>query len=490
VILYFIGDSLGPSGVATCGETIARSCPANVRLVYLNSDIPRTRVINGSIYFPVFLSHDVDLIAESILKTDWLAQGESFLLPNNSMVAFEVTRHLALKIKAVSANPDSVRIFGIIHSNTRPSIDLTLNNSALLSRIISVSSQIHQEAEKLNLRRIPHSSLLYPLEHQTKLPSFESTGLALRVIYVGRLIEEQKRVSRLGELLDALHETSEIIRFDICGSGERFDDFVRQKLRLSSVGSAVSITLHGRLDNIDVRKLLPNFDVLVLTSDFEGTPLAILEAMSFGVIPLVMYYGEEVREVIEDGVNGIIVDRGDVRAMSSKLSEFAKDKKKLISFRHAAFEASLSRPTPKSWLNELTSRESKRPPNLSDEEAFYNKWKATTKRKIEGLEHNTRIAIWGAGEIGRTLFDLICTQRTSLDIKVLVDKRLFYYMKTYRTVEVVEPAAILKYELDEIIVASQYYKSDIVEQIQLIYAKNQNKPKVTPLLTELVVRAE
>ena len=57
-----------------------------------------------------------------------------------------------------------------------------------------------------------------------------------------------------------------------------------------------------------VEKLLPAFDVFALSSDSEGLPVALLEAMAASVPPVVTRVGA-MPEVVVDGV-GVVVDRG------------------------------------------------------------------------------------------------------------------------------------------------------------------------------------
>jgi glycosyltransferase involved in cell wall biosynthesis len=56
--------------------------------------------------------------------------------------------------------------------------------------------------------------------------------------------------------------------------------------------------------------------VLLLTSDHEGLPTVVLEAMALGV-PVVARAVGGIPEVIEHGVNGVLVDSADARDLAS-----------------------------------------------------------------------------------------------------------------------------------------------------------------------------
>jgi glycosyltransferase involved in cell wall biosynthesis len=64
----------------------------------------------------------------------------------------------------------------------------------------------------------------------------------------------------------------------------------------------------------DVRPYLAAADVFVLSSDREGLPLVLLEAMAFG-LPCVVSDAGGAREAVRDGVNGFVVEPGSAPAL-------------------------------------------------------------------------------------------------------------------------------------------------------------------------------
>lgn len=70
------------------------------------------------------------------------------------------------------------------------------------------------------------------------------------------------------------------------------------------------------------REILPLFDIFVLPSDYEGFPYVLLEAMQAG-LPIVATDVGGVRMAIEDGVNGFVVPKRDIKALAERLSTLA-----------------------------------------------------------------------------------------------------------------------------------------------------------------------
>jgi glycosyltransferase involved in cell wall biosynthesis len=74
----------------------------------------------------------------------------------------------------------------------------------------------------------------------------------------------------------------------------------------------------------DMGRFYDAFDVLVLPSANEGTPVSVIEALAAGR-PVVATRVGGVPDVVEDGVDGFLVDVGDVDSIGARLSDLAGD---------------------------------------------------------------------------------------------------------------------------------------------------------------------
>jgi glycosyltransferase involved in cell wall biosynthesis len=68
----------------------------------------------------------------------------------------------------------------------------------------------------------------------------------------------------------------------------------------------------------DVPEILRCLDVFILTSLWEGLPRVYLEALASGV-PVIGTRVDGAAEVVKNGVNGFLVEAGDVRSMAEKV---------------------------------------------------------------------------------------------------------------------------------------------------------------------------
>jgi glycosyltransferase involved in cell wall biosynthesis len=74
----------------------------------------------------------------------------------------------------------------------------------------------------------------------------------------------------------------------------------------------------------DIPEILAASDIFALSSDWEGLPLALIEAMAAG-LPVVATAVGCVPEVVEDGVSGLLIGRGNQAELVAALISLAHD---------------------------------------------------------------------------------------------------------------------------------------------------------------------
>jgi len=136
---------------------------------------------------------------------------------------------------------------------------------------------------------------------------------------VGRL----DPIKRLDIFLAAAHAMSKQVpnvRFVILGEGSE-EHRLREQARALRLQNSVFF-LGQRQDVYDVVRA---FDLFVLCSDHEGLPMALLEALALAV-PVVACRTGGISEVIEDGVNGVLLATGDPSALAEACLHLLADR--------------------------------------------------------------------------------------------------------------------------------------------------------------------
>jgi len=139
----------------------------------------------------------------------------------------------------------------------------------------------------------------------------------LELLYVGRLDNHQKR---LDILFDALNKLSGKWRLKIIGEGQ--DKVALQNLAIK-LGISQNISWLGWKEN--PWKEVRTASLLLLSSDYEGFGLVLVEALGRG-IPVVSTKCEGPDEIIKEGVNGWLYPRGDSQALSKILQNIIDGK--------------------------------------------------------------------------------------------------------------------------------------------------------------------
>ncbi len=135
------------------------------------------------------------------------------------------------------------------------------------------------------------------------------TGGPLRLCYCNRLQQYQKRVFDLPGIAAELEKLGVDYELDIAGDGRDADE-LRQRFVQANLKSP--IRFHGRLRNPDVLEIFKRSHLFLLTSDFEGLPNSLLEAMSVGCVPVVYQIESGISDAIHDQANGFIVPHGHI----------------------------------------------------------------------------------------------------------------------------------------------------------------------------------
>ena len=138
-----------------------------------------------------------------------------------------------------------------------------------------------------------------------------------RIVTHGRLDIEQKRQDILIMAFALLHEEYPDYTLSIYGGGEKRN---RKKLEtlISMLQLADVVRLEG--ETLKPEEVIKDAKIWVMTSDFEGIPNALIEAMSVG-LPCVATDCSPggARLLIDDGKNGFVVPRGNHRAVYGKM---------------------------------------------------------------------------------------------------------------------------------------------------------------------------
>jgi len=140
-----------------------------------------------------------------------------------------------------------------------------------------------------------------------------------RVIAVGRF-DGQKAFHRLIQAWKMVHEAYADWSLVIFGQGPLKRDLEKliEQLALQNV-----VTLSEPV--LDIQKEYLHSSILAMTSRYEGLPMALLEGQVHG-LPLVSFDCKcGPKDIIENGVNGYLIEEGDVSNLTGRIIELIGD---------------------------------------------------------------------------------------------------------------------------------------------------------------------
>lgn len=146
---------------------------------------------------------------------------------------------------------------------------------------------------------------------------------SLRILYIGRIHFERQK--QLKDLFDALARVSVRWSLDIVGDGE--DLAICQSYTQQS-GISDQITWHGwQSDPWEyVENNIKEVTCLVMTSNFEGFPLVLLEAISRGIYCVSSDCISGPSEIIENNINGQLYPQNDIITLSQIINKIGSDR--------------------------------------------------------------------------------------------------------------------------------------------------------------------
>ena len=146
-------------------------------------------------------------------------------------------------------------------------------------------------------------------------------GIAKDAPVIGVVCElrAQKALEVLFAAAARLRQDLPGLRVLVAGDGPERESLEQEARRLDLDGTVQLLGIRR-----DVPALLDALDVAVLSSDYEGSPLSVMEYMAAGK-PVVSTRVGGVPELVEDGVHGLLVEPRDPAALAAAIGRLLRD---------------------------------------------------------------------------------------------------------------------------------------------------------------------
>lgn len=193
------------------------------------------------------------------------------------------------------------------------------------------------------------------ISNAAMLPGNEPSDVSCkRIIAVGRL-DYQKGFDRLVQAWALVQKTDRYgdWRLDIFGQGE-WKDMLQQMIEKAGLQNTACI-------NRPTAKIGDEYahsSMLVMSSHYEGFPMVMIEAMAYG-LPVVSFdYKCGPKDIIRDGVNGLLVKDGDIEGLANammRLMDNEEERKVMGRNARRVTETYSEESVMKQWVDLFTS---------------------------------------------------------------------------------------------------------------------------------------
>jgi glycosyltransferase involved in cell wall biosynthesis len=207
----------------------------------------------------------------------------------------------------------------ILHGDHEYYYDLAAKHDRVIHAYVAYSRRMYDGL----VARLPHrADRIFYIPYGIPLPPRvrEAAPGQLRLIFAGRLEHGQKGVLELPAIDAGLRARGVDVRWTIAGDGPD-----GPALRAMWPESPV-VTYRGTLTNAQTVATLADHDVFVLPTRTEGLPVALIEALGAGVVPVVSDIESGVPEVVTAGVTGLLPAVGDINGFADAIARLASDR--------------------------------------------------------------------------------------------------------------------------------------------------------------------
>ena len=241
-----------------------------------------------------------------------------------------------LDLAVASAHDFGRAVIYILHGDFEYYYDLAVRHDPIVHAFVAYSRRMYDEL----IARLPHrADTIFHLPYGIPLPSAVRRPVdgPLRVIYGGRFEQRQKGVFDLPAIDRALQALGVTVAWTIAGMGPDEGE-LKQRWAFNP-----GVRWPGTLTNAALLEQFTQQDVFVLPTRFEGFPVALVEAMAAGLVPVVSDIPSGVPEVVDPGINGERPPVGDVGAFAAAIARLDRDRGRLESMSALARDAVASR---------------------------------------------------------------------------------------------------------------------------------------------------
>jgi len=223
----------------------------------------------------------------------------------------------------IAGLPEDTLVIPVLHNDYEEIYRVGCANADAWNVAVAVSPKVAETA----CRRVPGRPVVQilsgvDLPDDALLAQRRAFEQPIRLIFLGRLQHEQKGVLWLPDILQRCLDRELDVTLTIVGDGPDAE-------KLQSLLSARSLEQRSRLIGgvppDEVYGLLTQAHVLLLPSQFEGLPIALLESLACGCVPVISRLPGITDVAVVHGETGLLVEPGDIDGYADSVATLGRN---------------------------------------------------------------------------------------------------------------------------------------------------------------------
>lgn len=203
------------------------------------------------------------------------------------------------------------------------------------------------EEWKRNLELVVPSEKIIVIENYCKIPDLTESEKKNQILFLGE-IGKRKGCYDIPEIYGKVLEKEERVPLIMAGDGELAEiEKLFEKRELLK-----DVSFPGWVRGEEKDRLLRESGIFLFPTYYEGMPVAVLEAMAYGMAIVTTRVGG-IPQLLENGVSGYLCEPGNVEEISGRLLELLKDADKRKQMGGKARQKAIADYSMESHMNKL-----------------------------------------------------------------------------------------------------------------------------------------
>ena len=250
-------------------------------------------------------------------------------------------------------------IITISHSLRYTESDVSAFNAKYVDGIVALSNYNKDYLErKFSIKDENKIKVIYnfvlPIENADELRAAKKNSDEITIVYAGGTASS-KSPELVIKILNRLIDTDLKFRFYFLGVKTPPLKKIQPFKNIESViKKDKRVIMPGKVPSSEAKEIIAKANIFLSPSRREGCPMALIEALRVGTIPIVADYKIANRELIKDGVNGFVIGHTDTDAFVERIEDIIREPSNYQFIYDNSYRLYTELLTYEVWYNKIT----------------------------------------------------------------------------------------------------------------------------------------